>query len=110
MQDRLLARVERILQQPVSELDLRRHAPRLGHVSALLVHDRSDVVVPVASSRELEAAWPGAHLVETEGLSHDRIRRDRDVVARVVGFVNARHRRGSNHGRHSGVVAEGAAT
>jgi pimeloyl-ACP methyl ester carboxylesterase len=89
MQDRLLARVERILQQPVSELDLLVHAPRLGHVSALLVHDRSDVVVPVASSRELESAWPGAHLVVTEGLSHDRIRRDGEVVGRVVAFVGA---------------------
>ncbi|HEY0881773.1 MAG TPA: hypothetical protein VGD87_09590, partial [Archangium sp.] len=44
-------------------------------------------VVPVTSSRELRAVWPGAQLVETEGLSHDRIRRDRDVVARVVSFV-----------------------
>lgn len=109
MRDRLLARVERILQQPVSELDLCRHAPRLGHVSALLVHDRSDVVVPVASSRELEAAWPGAQLLETEGLSHDRIRRDREVVARVIGFVGAHSEARPGMPPEFGAVAERAA-
>ncbi|HEY1087373.1 MAG TPA: alpha/beta fold hydrolase [Archangium sp.] len=87
MHGRLLKRVEAIVQGPVETLDLRRHAPGWGNVASLLVHDVSDVVVPVTSSRELRAVWPGAQLVETEGLSHDRIRRDRDVVARVVSFV-----------------------
>jgi pimeloyl-ACP methyl ester carboxylesterase len=87
MHGRLLERVERIVKGPVESLDLRRHAPGWGQVAALLVHDVGDVVVPASSSRELRAAWPGAQLVETEGLSHDRIRRDRDVVAKVVSFV-----------------------
>lgn len=87
MHARLLQRVERILGGPVESLDLRRLAPGWGHVGALLVHDVSDAVVPVASSRELRAAWPGSQLFETEGLSHDRVRRDRDVVAHVVSFV-----------------------
>ncbi|MDP1823771.1 MAG: alpha/beta fold hydrolase [Archangium sp.] len=87
MQARLLRRVEQIIGRPVSELDLRVHAPALGHVRALLVHDRDDSVVPLESSRELAALWPAARLVVTVGLSHDRIRRDPGVVEQVVSFV-----------------------
>ena len=87
MQARLLRRVEQVIGRPVSELDLRTHAAGFGDVRTLVVHDRGDAVVPLASSEELVALWPGARLVVTEGLSHDRIRRDREVVAQVVRFV-----------------------
>ena len=89
MQERLLARVESVIRRPVSELDLLRHAPGLGGVKTLVVHDRADRVAPLASSQALAAAWPGARLVVTEGLSHDRIRRDAAAVAQVVDFVTA---------------------
>ena len=87
MQARLLRRVERVIGRPVSELDLMLHAPTFGEVRTLIVHDRDDAVVPLASSQELVSRWPGARLVVTEGLSHDRIRRDREVVAQVVRFL-----------------------
>lgn len=87
MQARLLGRVERVIGRPVSELDLRGHAAGFGDVRTLVVHDRDDGVVPLASSEELVRRWPGARLVVTSGLSHDRIRRDREVVAQVVSFV-----------------------
>ncbi len=87
MRDRLLLRVEAILKAPVSELDLVSHAPRFGAVPTLLVHDARDQVVPLESSRELVGAWPGARLLETATLSHDRIRRDAEVVAQVVAFI-----------------------
>lgn len=87
MLQRLLGRVEQLIHRPVEELDLRRHAPSLGRVRALVVHDRGDVVVPVASSEELVGLWPAARLLVTEGLSHDRIRRDAKVVEEVVEFV-----------------------
>lgn len=88
MLQRLLGRVEQLIHRPVDELDLRRHAPGLGGVRALVVHDRADVVVPVASSEELVRLWPSARLVVTEGLSHDRIRRDARVVEEVVEFLS----------------------
>lgn len=90
MLQRLLGRVEQLIHRPVAELDLRRHAPGLGRVRALVVHDRADAVVPVASSQELVRLWPSARLVVTEGLSHDRIRRDARVVEEVVDFVDGR--------------------
>lgn len=87
MQDRLMARVEAVVGLKVSELDLRVHAPKLGHVATLVVHDVGDRVVPVESSRELVAVWPRSRLIETEGLSHDKVRREPAVVEKVVAFI-----------------------
>ncbi|MFZ5444763.1 MAG: alpha/beta hydrolase [Myxococcota bacterium] len=92
MRERLLGRVEQLLRRPIDELDLRTHAPRLAHVEALVVHDAGDRVVPVATSRELVAGWPGARLVETTGLSHDAIRRDARVVEEALAFLRDERR------------------
>ncbi|MGV3625112.1 MAG: alpha/beta hydrolase [Archangium sp.] len=92
MRDRLLARVETIIRAPISEMDLVKHAPTLGDVEALLIHDVNDEVVPVESSRELVASWPGAQLVETAKLGHDRIRRNASVVDQVINFVTTEHK------------------
>ena len=70
-------------------VDLRHHAPALGAVEALVVHDVGDAVVPVRSAHTLVAHWPGARLLETRGLSHDLVRRDPQVVQAVVDFVGA---------------------
>jgi pimeloyl-ACP methyl ester carboxylesterase len=90
LRERLVARVETMIGAPITSLDLRAHAPSLGDVRALVVHDESDRVVPVASSQELTAGWPGARLVVTGGLSHDAIRRDARVIDEVATFVSNR--------------------
>lgn len=50
----------------------------------LILHDGQDRIVPVAQSRELAAAWPGARLHITSGLGHGRILRDPQVIDRVL--------------------------
>jgi len=57
---------------------------------ALLVHDAADTQVDLADGRRLAAAWPGARLLETSGLGHQRILRDPAVVSAAVEFVAGR--------------------
>ena len=54
------------------ELEVPRLAPRL-RTPALVIHDRSDGVVPWTQGATLARAWPGARLLSTEGLGHGRI-------------------------------------
>lgn len=54
----------------------------------LVVHDRDDRVVPWSQAKALADAWPGALFMSTQGLGHQRILRDPEVVRRVVGFVS----------------------
>ncbi|MGD0524422.1 MAG: alpha/beta fold hydrolase [Polyangiaceae bacterium] len=59
----------------------------------LVVHDENDREVPVACGEAVAAAWPGAELVRTRGLGHQRILRDPEVLRSVVRFVAQGHPR-----------------
>jgi pimeloyl-ACP methyl ester carboxylesterase len=53
----------------------------------LVLHDEDDREVPIACGELIARAWPGAELVRTHGLGHQRILRDAEVVRTVVRFV-----------------------
>ena len=57
---------------------------------ALIVHDRDDRDVSIASGLALARAWRGARFIETKGLGHRRILRDPAVVADAVDFIKNR--------------------
>ena len=69
------------------DLSSDRHAAALD-VPALLFHDRQDTQVDFADGLRLHEAWPSSRLVATEGLGHDRILRDPEVVAQAVAFLS----------------------
>jgi pimeloyl-ACP methyl ester carboxylesterase len=53
----------------------------------LVVHDENDREVPFACGEAIARAWPGAELVRTSGLGHQRILRDPATVRTIVQFV-----------------------
>jgi pimeloyl-ACP methyl ester carboxylesterase len=63
-----------------------RLAPQL-ELPALMFHDKKDLVTPVADSRAVAAAWPGAQLTITEGLGHRGALRAGAIIEQVVGFI-----------------------
>ena len=63
-------------------------APRL-RVPLRMVHDRDDTEVSYAESLQLMRVWPGAELITTTGLGHNRILRDEATIANAVGFLAA---------------------
>ncbi len=56
-------------------------------VPALLFHDRSDRQVAFDEGKALHAAWHGSRFIATQGLGHDRLVRDPDVVRAAVEFL-----------------------
>ncbi|WP_448073308.1 alpha/beta fold hydrolase [Georgenia yuyongxinii] len=77
-------RLEALAGRPLADFDL--SALPQPHPT-LVVHDRLDKEVPYAEGAHVADAWPDARLHTTEGLGHQRILRDRDVVAAVTRFV-----------------------
>jgi pimeloyl-ACP methyl ester carboxylesterase len=61
-------------------------------VPGVLIHDRQDPQVDFADGQELAAAWPGGRLIPTEGLGHDRLLRDPDVIRTAVGVATTASR------------------
>ncbi len=58
-------------------------------VPGLLVHDRNDTQVGMENAELLADNWPGAELLITENLGHNRILHDADVVARIVNYIDS---------------------
>jgi len=83
---RLRTNSERRLGMRWTDVDVCAAAP---HMSAplLVVHDRDDVVVPLAEGAGIAASWPGARLFSTNGLGHRGVLRDPRVIAEVLQFV-----------------------
>jgi len=53
----------------------------------LLVFDHDDPEIPPQQFREAVAGWPDCRPLETRGLGHNRILRDRGVIDAVVGYL-----------------------
>jgi pimeloyl-ACP methyl ester carboxylesterase len=59
----------------------------LDNVPALLIHDNQDNEVTPGQAEILHQAWPGSHLLRTDGLGHLKILRDSSVIASTVRFM-----------------------
>lgn len=82
-------RIETRVGDSLARLNAAFLGPRL-RLPLLLVHDRADREVPFADAFAYADVAPDATLVATDGLGHQRILRDRDVVARAVAFLGGR--------------------
>jgi pimeloyl-ACP methyl ester carboxylesterase len=88
--------VRRAMQQAIEErygvlweeLEVPRVAPRLA-AEALVVHDRSDRIMPWTHGAAVARHWPGARLVTTDGLGHRRILADEGVTRIAADFIGA---------------------
>lgn len=87
---RLEERIERRIGSRVDTWDIAAQAARFGGLPLLLVHDDGDAQAPADDSRAIAAAWPGAELLITTGLGHNRVLADPAVVAAVAQFIASR--------------------
>jgi pimeloyl-ACP methyl ester carboxylesterase len=71
------------------ELEIPRLTPRLN-TPALVIHDRSDGIVPWTQGAALARAWPGARFLSTEGLGHGRILESETVLRAAADFIAGR--------------------
>jgi pimeloyl-ACP methyl ester carboxylesterase len=85
---RLVDRIERRLESPLSHFDMPAIAAQVTTPPLLLVHDRDDNETSWSDSEAIAKAWPAARLLTTTDLGHRRILRDRDVINQVVTFID----------------------
>ena len=57
-------------------------------IPVLLFHDRRDREVVFDESLTVSQVWSNARLIETVGLGHRRILRDKSVVQQTVDFMS----------------------
>ena len=67
---------------------------RCCRLPILLIHDQNDRQVPVAEAARAAHMLPGAELMVTRGLGHNRLLADPAVVTAIVDFVAAQEMTG----------------
>jgi pimeloyl-ACP methyl ester carboxylesterase len=83
---RLAALFERETRVPVDDLQAHRNAPMIGR-PALIVHDLEDREVPWAEGERYARFWPGARMISTRGLGHNRIAAHPQVIEDALRFL-----------------------
>ncbi|HET7876004.1 MAG TPA: alpha/beta fold hydrolase [Methylomirabilota bacterium] len=89
VRERMQQGIEARVGYPWSAFDVTALAPALA-TPLLVIHDRGDAEVPWQHGTVISRAWRGAELLMTDGLGHQRILHDPEVVAAAVAFVAAR--------------------
>lgn len=83
---RMIAGFEAAIGVGFDELQAHRNAPWIG-VPALVVHDVEDREVPWHEGERYARHWPGARLLSTSGLGHNRIVDDPGVMDAAFAFL-----------------------
>ena len=83
---RMMALLERRTGVALDDLQAHRFVPRIGR-PALVVHDMEDAEVPWSEGERYARCWPGARLLTTTGLGHQRILSDPRVLGACLRFL-----------------------
>jgi pimeloyl-ACP methyl ester carboxylesterase len=79
-------RIEAFLRADLGDETAEQVAARMT-ISALVVHDVADRMVPVAHGHALASAWPRAIFQPVSGLGHGKLVRDPAVIGRACRFL-----------------------
>jgi pimeloyl-ACP methyl ester carboxylesterase len=80
-------KLEALTNQKIDNLDVENASTSVKVEQLLLIHDQQDnVTSPQAAIRVFEK-WAQAKLLMTDGYGHFRIAKNKDVVAKVVSFI-----------------------
>lgn len=80
-------KLEAIAEIPLDSFDNTLAAERLDGIEGLIVHDRSDARYPFADAQRIQAAWPGAGILELDGFGHELD--GTAVQTRLLPFIGA---------------------
>ena len=83
---RMCALVEAEIGRELESFQIQHRAPALAP-PALVVHDLDDREVPWAEGERYARYWPGARLLNTAGLGHQRILADAGVIEQALRFL-----------------------
>lgn len=89
-----IASVEKHVGRPAADFDV-RHIVGKVNLPVLMIHDQTDRQVPVAEAARSAHMLPGAELIVTRGLGHNRLLADPAVVTAIVEFVSCQEMTGS---------------
>jgi len=81
------AMLEQKVQQPLEEVSVSNAESEVQINETLIIHDKTDQVVPFAEAEKIVRAWASARLLASDGYGHFRLMKNPDIIQRVVDFM-----------------------
>jgi len=75
--------------RPAEEIDVAKISKNFSAAS-LIIHDKNDLEIPFENAKIIQACWPKAELIATQGFGHRAILRQRVVWEAVLKFIVAK--------------------
>jgi len=75
--------------RPAEAIDIAKIS-KTFRASSLIIHDENDLEIPFENAKTIQACWPNAKLIATQGYGHRAILRQRDVWESVLSFIVAK--------------------
>lgn len=72
----------------IEDLDVKNWIPQLRLSKILVLHDIHDKVIPSQEAEELASSGDNFNLLLTEGLGHNRIMKDQDVINNIISYLH----------------------
>jgi len=80
---------EKRFKRNLASLEAINLVPRLNLPPSLICHDRHDPILPFCNAQDLARVWKDSRLLMTNGVGHQGILDDPEVVRQVVSFISS---------------------
>ena len=83
----LIDTIESTLNVSIEEMEVSRYVSKINVDKALILHDVSDRVIPIAQAERVVAQWPKAELEKISGTGHFKVLLNPEVIAKGIAFL-----------------------
>jgi len=88
VKNKLIKKLEKELKLDVRTLNVSTFVKDINVKDALIIHDKNDKVIPISQSRNVHSNWNKSELIEIQGTGHFRILRTKEVIDKVLDYLN----------------------
>ena len=84
---KLIQKLENELNVDVNTLNVSDFVREISVKKALIIHDKTDKIIPIERSKNVAENWKVSELIEIEGTGHFKILRTQSVIKTVVDYL-----------------------
>ncbi|MEL6922899.1 MAG: alpha/beta hydrolase [Bacteroidota bacterium] len=88
LQREFLKIIQRLISEPLESVDVSLAFDRVKVGKTLIVHDKSDQVVPFHNAERVASRWANASLLVSEGYGHFQLMKNPELVEQVTRFID----------------------
>jgi len=88
VKNRLINRLEKETNNDVKNLNVSEFVKSINVNKSLIIHDINDKVIPISRSKNVHHNWAVSEFMEIEGIGHFRILRTKEVINKVIDYLN----------------------